>query len=72
MEFLKEVPKEVWCATVDLINKLLYPVTATTVGVGKLIEHKFSTLNEIQKNNRQKNFRRSFRKNIQCKDIQLQ
>ena len=49
MEFLKEVPKEVWCATVDLINKLLYPVTATTVGVGKLIEHKFSTLNEIQK-----------------------
>lgn len=49
MEFLKEIPKEVWCATVDLINKLLYPVTATTVGVGKLIEHKLLTLNEIQK-----------------------
>ncbi len=49
MEFLKEIPKEVWCATVDIINKLIYPVTATTVGVGKLIEQKFSTLNEIQK-----------------------
>lgn len=49
MEFLKEVPKEVWGATVEVINKLIYPITATTVGVGKLIEQKFSTLNEVQK-----------------------
>jgi hypothetical protein len=49
MEFLKEVPKEVWGATVEVINKLIYPITATTVGVGKLVEQKFSTLNEVQK-----------------------
>lgn len=49
MEFLKNIPKEVWGATVEVVNKLIYPITATTVGVGKLIEQKFSTLNEIQK-----------------------
>lgn len=49
MEFLKEVPKEVWGASVEVINKLIYPITATTVGIGKLIEQKFSTLNEVQK-----------------------
>jgi hypothetical protein len=49
MEFLKEIPKEVWGATVEVINKLIYPITATTVGVGKLIEQKLSTLNEMQK-----------------------
>ena len=49
MEFLKDVPKEVWGATVEVVNKLIYPITATTVGVGKLIELKFSTLNELQK-----------------------
>jgi hypothetical protein len=49
MEFLKEIPKEVWGATVEVINKLIYPITATTVGVGKLIEQKFSTLNDVQK-----------------------
>lgn len=49
MEFVKEIPKEVWGATVEVINKLIYPITATTVGVGKLIEQKFSTLNEVQK-----------------------
>lgn len=49
MEFLKDVPKEVWGATVEVVNKLIYPITATTVGVGKLIEQKFSTLNELQK-----------------------
>jgi len=49
MDFLKEVPKEVWSASVEVINKLIYPITATTVGVGKLIEQKFSTLNEVQK-----------------------
>jgi hypothetical protein len=49
MEFLKDIPKEVWGATVEVVNKLLYPITATTVGVGKLIEQKFSTLNEVQK-----------------------
>lgn len=49
MEFLKDIPKEVWGATVEVVNKLIYPITATTVGVGKLIEQKFSTLNEVQK-----------------------
>lgn len=49
MEFIKDMPKEFWCAAVEIINKLIYPVTATTVGVGKLIEQKFSTLNEVQK-----------------------
>ncbi|MCL1125466.1 hypothetical protein [Shewanella surugensis] len=49
MEFLKEIPKEVWGATVEVINKLIYPITATTVGVGKLIEQKLSTLNDVQK-----------------------
>lgn len=49
MEFLKDVPKEVWGATVEVVNKLIYPITATTVGVGKLIEQKFSTLNDLQK-----------------------
>ena len=49
MEFLKEIPKEVLVATVEVINKLIYPITATTVGVGKLIEQKFSTLNDVQK-----------------------
>ncbi|MDN3609810.1 hypothetical protein ACFFUP_16005 [Vibrio ostreicida] len=49
MEFLKEIPKEVWGASVEVINKLIYPITATTVGIGKLIEQKFSTLNDVQK-----------------------
>jgi len=49
MEFLKDVPKEVWGSTLEIINKLIYPITATTVGVGKLIEQKFSTLNDVQK-----------------------
>jgi len=49
MEFLKGIPKEVWGATVEVVNKLIYPITATTVGVGKLIEQKFSTLNDVQK-----------------------
>ncbi|MFT7007643.1 MAG: hypothetical protein ACJAXJ_002172 [Colwellia sp.] len=38
MEFVKNIPKEVWGVTVEVINKLIYPITATTVGVGKLIE----------------------------------
>tara|TARA_B100000700_G_scaffold161345_1_gene178663 strand:- start:27113 stop:27730 length:618 start_codon:yes stop_codon:yes gene_type:complete len=49
MDLMKEIPKEVWGTAVDIINKLLYPVTATTVGVGKLIEQKFTSLSEIQK-----------------------
>lgn len=49
MEVVKNIPKEVWGATVDIINKLIFPITASTVGVGKLIEQKFSTLNDIQK-----------------------
>ncbi|MFM7967065.1 hypothetical protein ACF2JD_01220 [Aeromonas sp. A-5] len=46
---LKNIPKEVWGATIDIVNKLIFPITATTVGIGKLIEHKFNTLNEVQK-----------------------
>jgi len=49
MEVVKNIPKEVWGATVDIIKKLIFPITATTVGVGKLIEQKFSTLNDVQK-----------------------
>jgi len=49
MEVLKEIPKEVWGATIDIVGKLIFPITATTVGVGKLIEQKFSTLNDVQK-----------------------
>jgi hypothetical protein len=48
-EIIKTIPKEVWGAAVDVINKLIYPVTAATVGIGKLIEQKFATLNEVQK-----------------------
>jgi hypothetical protein len=43
------IPKEVWGALIIVIEKLIYPITATTVGVGKLIEFKFKQLNEIQK-----------------------
>ncbi|CDT88446.1 hypothetical protein VCR3J2_320202 [Vibrio coralliirubri] len=49
MEVLKDIPKEVWGATIDIVNKLIFPITATTLGVGKLIEQKFNTLNEVQK-----------------------
>lgn len=49
VEAIKNIPQEVWGAAVDVISKLIYPITATTVGVGKLIEQKFSTLNEVQK-----------------------
>lgn len=49
MDVLKNIPKEVWGATIDIVNKLIFPITATTVGIGKLIEHKFNTLNEVQK-----------------------
>jgi hypothetical protein len=46
---LKAIPKEVWGAATDFIKQILYPITATTIGVGKLIEKKFKTLNEVQK-----------------------
>lgn len=46
---VRGIPKEVWGAVTDVIKELLYPITATTAGVGKLIEQKFSTLNEVQK-----------------------
>lgn len=48
-DFAKGVPKEVWTAATDVIKELLSPLTATTVGISKLIEQKFSTLNEVQK-----------------------
>ncbi|MCU7836062.1 MAG: hypothetical protein KZQ83_12540 [gamma proteobacterium symbiont of Taylorina sp.] len=48
-EIVKNIPREVWVAAVGVINKLIFPITATTVGVGKLLEQKFSTLNEVQK-----------------------
>ncbi|WP_045390388.1 hypothetical protein, partial [Vibrio rotiferianus] len=43
------IPKEVWGAAIDIVNMLVYPITATTMGVGKLIEQKFETLNDVQK-----------------------
>ncbi|WP_439827620.1 hypothetical protein [Aeromonas enteropelogenes] len=46
---LKNIPKEVWGTTIDIINKLIYPITATTVGIGKLIENKFNSLSDVQK-----------------------
>jgi len=49
MDFIKKIPKEVWSSTIDIINKLIYPITATTVGVGKLIEQKFQTLTDVQR-----------------------
>jgi len=48
-KIIKSIPKEAWGASIDLVNKLIFPVTAITVGIGKLIEQKFSTLNEVQK-----------------------
>jgi hypothetical protein len=48
-DFAKGVPKEAWTAATDVIKELLSPLTATTVGISKLIEQKFSTLNEVQK-----------------------
>ena len=48
-EIIKTIPQEVWGKTIDVINKIIYPVTATTLGIGKLIETKFSTLNDVQK-----------------------
>ncbi len=49
MDVLKNIPKEVWGTTIDIINKLIYPITATTVGIGKLIENKFNSLSDVQK-----------------------
>ena len=53
MEITKNVPKEAWsqltktaCATFD---KLIYPLTATTEGIGRLIEIRFSKLQDEQK-----------------------
>ena len=68
MEFLKEIPKEVWGATVEVINKLIYPITATTVGVGKLIEQKFSTLNNVQKIIAEQTLREAAEKISKAKD----
>jgi hypothetical protein len=48
-EVIKSIPNEVWKAAVEVIKKLIYPVTATTVGVGMLIEQKFNSLNDVQK-----------------------
>ncbi len=45
----KNIPTEVWIASIKVIQNIIHPVTAVTVGVGKLIEQKFSTLNEVQK-----------------------
>jgi len=68
MEFLKEIPKEVWGASVEVINKLIYPITATTVGVGKLIEQKFSTLNDVQKIIAEQTLREAAEKISKAKD----
>lgn len=56
-KLIKDIPKEVWKAGIEIIRKLIYPVTAATEGVGKLIEQKFNTLNEVQKIFAEKTFR---------------
>ncbi len=50
---VKSVPKEAWsqlaktaCATFE---KLIYPLTATTEGIGRLIELRFAKLQDEQK-----------------------
>ncbi|WP_321533044.1 hypothetical protein [uncultured Desulfuromonas sp.] len=49
VDIIKNIPKDVWTAGTDIIKSIVSPVTATTTGIAKLIEQKFSTLNEVQK-----------------------
>ncbi len=48
-KLISSIPKEAWEAAIEVIRQLLYPITATTAGVGKLIEQKLSTLNSVQR-----------------------
>ena len=41
-EIVNSIPKEAWGAALEIVEKLIYPVTATTVGIGKLIEQKLA------------------------------
>jgi len=49
----KNVPKEAWSqltkTACDTFEKLIFPLTATTEGIGKLIQLRFEQLNEAQK-----------------------
>lgn len=67
-EFSKGVPKEVWAAGADILKDLLSPLTATTVGISKLIEQKFSTLNEVQKVFAEKTIREAIHKAEKIKE----
>lgn len=44
-----KIPKEVWSVGTEIIKDLISPFTAITKGIARLIEQKFSTLNEVQK-----------------------
>jgi len=50
---VKSVPKEAWSqltkTACDTFEKLILPLTATTEGIGKLIQLRFEQLNEAQK-----------------------
>lgn len=71
-ELINSVPKEAWPAAIDVVNKLIYPVTAVTVGIGKLIEQKFSTLNEVQKIIAEKTLTEATEKVRNCKSKNLE
>jgi hypothetical protein len=45
----KAVPAEFWNTISEILKQLLYPVTATTFGAGRLIELKFNELEETKK-----------------------
>jgi hypothetical protein len=57
MEELKtialNVPKEAWTqitkTACEVFEKLIYPLTATTDGIGRLIQIRFDMLNDVQK-----------------------
>lgn len=52
-ELAKSIPDKVWVSLVDtatqMVRQLFYPITATTEGVGKLIETKFSMLTDPER-----------------------
>lgn len=49
----KNIPKEAWSqltkTVCDTFEKLIYPLTATTEGIGQLIQIRFESLNNVQK-----------------------
>ncbi|MDF7807548.1 hypothetical protein P4E94_08880 [Pontiellaceae bacterium B12219] len=48
-DITKFIPAEVWVSFTDILKQLLHPLTATTHGIGRMIEQKFNALEEAQK-----------------------